>query len=173
VAADVLDALTPTVRLALGVSDDVAPAEFDTVALAVWLADAPLLSVVVGVGERLDESESVLDPESLDVPDGEGERDAVPEIVPDCELVGLPLAVIDAVGLDEMLTVDVPEGVIEELGEWLAEPPTLSVVDGVALGVEDRLIVLELLCVVDGDCEGVRDDVPVPEIVIRARGIRD
>jgi hypothetical protein len=70
----------------------------------------------------------VVEPESLEVPDGEGESDAVPEIVPDWELVGLPLGVIDAVGLDEMLTVDVPEGVIEELGEFLAEPPTLSVV---------------------------------------------
>ena len=59
----------------------------------------------------------MVEPESLEVPDGEGESDAVPEIVPVWELVGLPLAVIDAVGLAEMLTVDVPDGEFEELGE--------------------------------------------------------
>jgi hypothetical protein len=97
--------------------------------------------------------------------------DAVPLPVCDCEPVGVPLAVIDAVGLADTLTVDVAEGVTEELGVPLALPPALSVGVGVAVAVFDKLTVLEPLVVVDGVREGVHDELPVPVFVGEPVGV--
>ncbi len=98
---------------------------------------------------------SVAEPESLAVPLGDDVSDAVPVTVPDCELVGDPLAVTDAVGLAERLAVDVADGVTEILGVPRTDAPTLNVIDGVALDVEDKLAVLDAHCVLDGVGEGV------------------
>ena len=162
-----------------GEFDGVGELEIDDVVVAVGenegdgvpLALPPVLSVGEGVAVLVVERLVVEVLESLPLGVCEEVSEAVPLTVPDLELVGVALAVIDAVGLAEMLTVDVIEGVTEEVAVLLADPPALNVVVGLELTVDDKLVELDALCVVVGDCDGVDAAVPVPVLVIELVGV--
>ena len=162
----------------LGVFDDVVVplivAEGVGVLVAVdELVVLPEFELLAGVFEGLEprvidaDDENEIEEVSVTV------EEAVWDEVPVPETVALAVAVTD--GVFKALFVD--EGVIggdtvalnEMEGVPLAEPPILSELVGVAVIVDDRLVVVELLSLPVGDCVDVCDDVlepvPVEELV--------
>ena len=185
VSDDVGDGVEVDVPEPACVAEMLSDAELVSEPLAVTDADAPVESVAVGV-QVIDKLWLVV---VVDVGEGEDVLVSVPEFVALEEAVGV------GVGVDDSVVVGENDGVLEAEGVPLAEPPTVSVADGVADKVVERLCVVVGVLELDGvsvpvgedDPVGVEDSVvvvePVPEsdpvfeelapIVIEAVGDRD
>jgi hypothetical protein len=131
------EALAEGLGVSLGVREGLAPIESDGVAeavlLAVMVADDELLTVLLLVRLGVSEVE--------ELEDG------------DCVPVGDPVALVEAVRLEESDTLGVME----------AEAPTVT--DAVGVRESDAASVSVLEGVANADPEGVGDGLPVPETV--------
>ena len=143
----------PVIEL-VTVTDSLAVGVVESVPLLLLLIDgnAPIVTEEVGEG--------VIDIERLCVVEGVGDDVVVPDDVPlpvgDFEAVTLALIVDDGVIVGVLVALNETDGVL------LAEPPTDKEFVGVAVIVEERLIVVEPLSLPVRVCDGVCDDVLVP-----------
>jgi len=142
----------------LGVIDDVAVFELVgvlvgvplPVALGETLELSEMLGVILALAPRVTEGVAEFDNDALrvDVDDGVSDEVPVPDIVPD------PVLVCDGVSGGVIVAVNVAleegDGVNDDVGVPLAEPPVERVVVGVADTVEERLGVVDPLSLPDG-----------------------